>query len=131
MLNFSSDNILEMEGNPTRPSVFFNKETGILRLKGRSVLENTMRFYEPVMEWLDNYTKNPPAKTQLHLELEYFNTSTSKYILLILELLIKIHEEGSEVIVIWYYSDEDMLELGTDYQQMLPLPFEFRKLEME
>jgi hypothetical protein len=130
MLININDKILEMEGNPTRPSVFFNKETGILRLKGRSVLENTIRFYEPLIDWLENYTNDPAPKTQLHLELEYFNTSTSKYILTIIEILIKIFEQGHEVTIFWYYSDEDMYELGTDYQQMLPLPFEFHKLDI-
>jgi len=131
MSNHVRENILEMEGNPTRPSVFFNQNTGVLRIKGRSILENTVRFYEPLIEWLNNYIKNPAPKTELHLELEYFNTSTSKYLLSIFEQLITLSEEGSEVTIFWYSADEDMLELGTDYQHMLPLPFEFRKLEME
>jgi hypothetical protein len=62
------------------------------------------------------------------MELEYFNTSTSKYILAIFEKLDELYSNGFNVIVYWYHSDEDMYDLGTDYQMMLHMPFEYRKL---
>jgi hypothetical protein len=126
-----TDPIVEIEGNPTRPMVFFDRSTGQLRLKGRSILENTIRLYEPLIAWIDNYIDNPAEITELHLVLEYFNTSTSKYILAIFEKLDELFSDGHDVTIYWYYSDEDMYELGTDYQIMLHMPFEFRHLELD
>ena len=63
-----------------------------------------------------------------HMALEYFNTSTSKYLLQIMQQLETLFDKGVNVTIVWYYSDEDMQELGNDYQQIVKVPFEFKKL---
>ena len=60
------------------------------------------------------------------MQLEYFNTSSSKCILDVFKKLENLHNKSvAEVIINWYYEedDEDMLEAGEDYQSILKLPF--------
>ncbi len=114
-----------VDGNQHRPTVELNAETGILIFDGRSILENTIRFYEPIVDWVDNYLKNPAPKTELRMRLEYFNTSSSKYFLNIIDNVARSFKAGHDAEVIWYHSDEDMLELGEDYSQMMEVPFTF------
>ena len=111
------------------PSVAFDI-TGILEIKGKSIPENSLEFYRPIFEWLDNYSQTPAPKTELKISLEYFNTSSSKCLLDILRRLETINLSGkSEVKVSWYYDadDEDMMEAGEDYQALVKVPFELNK----
>ncbi len=127
MINITTLETLKIDGNQNRPEVLFNAETGNLLLEGRSILENTLKFFEPLLQWIDAYGENPAPKTELHLNMDYFNTSSSKFILSIFEKLETLYKEGKEVKVFWYYNDEDMEELGEDYKHLLGLPFRIVK----
>jgi hypothetical protein len=116
---------LKITGNLNRPDIDFNANTGELIMSGRSILENTPRFYDPLMEWLEKYCDEPAHTTRLHLKMEYFNTSTSKFLLTIVERLAELYQGGSSVEILWYYSDEDMQDLGIDYSHMIDIPFSF------
>ena len=101
------------------PFIDFNSNTGILELKGKSIPENSVAFYKPLLEWLDNYSLSPNVSTVLNFQLDYFNTSSAKVIADILKRLDKLQESTlSNVTINWYYQDidEDMLEAGEDYK---------------
>ena len=48
-----------------------------------------------------------------------------------MQQLETLFDKGSDVTIVWYYSDEDMQELGNDYQQIVKVPFEFKKLSTQ
>jgi hypothetical protein len=122
---------LQLEGTPKTPSVNFDPSTGLLELKGRSIPENSIDFYRPLIDWIDKYGRNPQQKTALHVQLEYFNTSSSKCILDVFKKLESIRAEGNEVTVLWHYEadDEDMLEAGEDYSGIINVPFKMIQIE--
>jgi hypothetical protein len=111
--------------------VNFDPETGLLELKGRSIPENSIDFYKPLIDWIDRYGRSPRAKTALHVQLEYFNTSSSKCILDVFKKLESIRAAGHEVAVLWHYEqdDEDMLEAGEDYAGIINVPFKMIQIE--
>lgn len=114
-----------VEGTPKTPAVKFDAEIGILEIKGRSIPENAIEFYRPLVDWLEAYAKSPFKRTQVNIQLEYFNTSSSKCILDIFKKLETLHKAKNEVIINWYYEedDEDMLEAGEDYESIVKVPF--------
>ncbi|MFP4022966.1 MAG: DUF1987 domain-containing protein [Thiohalospira sp.] len=116
---------ITVEGTPKTPTVNFNAETGIIEIKGRSIPENSIEFYRPLVEWLEEYAKNPQKLTTVNIQLEYFNTSSSKCILDVFKKLETIKKARNEVIINWYYEedDEDMLEAGEDYESIIRIPF--------
>jgi SiaC family regulatory phosphoprotein len=116
---------LKLEGSPKTPTVSFDEQTGLLELKGRSIPENSIDFYKPLIDWVDRYSKTPQPKTAMHVQLEYFNTSSSKCILDLFKKLEMVRQTGNEVTVFWHYEadDEDMLEAGEDYQAIINIPF--------
>lgn len=121
-----SNKKLEIEATNKSPYVMFDLEKGLLEIKGRSIPENSVEFYNPLMKLLDEFAHNPSApKTQVNIHLEYFNTSSSKCLLDIFKKLESINEKGSEVIVNWHFEedDEDMQEAGEDYQAITNLKF--------
>jgi hypothetical protein len=122
---------LQLEGSSKTPHVNFDPETGLLELKGRSIPENSIDFYKPLIDWIDRYGRSPRAKTALHVQLEYFNTSSSKCILDVFKKLESIRAAGHEVAVLWHYEqdDEDMLEAGEDYAGIINVPFKMIQIE--
>jgi len=122
---------IKVKSTSIRPEISFNATTGKFLIEGRSIVENAIRFYDPIIDWIDEYCKNPAKKTELHLKMEYFNTSTSKYLLSIIDKLHDIYSEGNDVEIYWYSADEDMEELGEDYNAMIDIPFKFLEFSVQ
>ncbi len=118
---------ISIEGSAKTPTVKFDADDGLMEIKGRSIPENSIEFYKPLVDWLDEYGKAPRKQTKVNIQLEYFNTSSSKCILDVFKKLEHIHKNKPEfdVIINWYYEedDEDMLEAGEDYQSIIRVPF--------
>lgn len=106
------------------PDIFFDADQGLLEIKGRSIPENSVAFYAPVMQWLNDYEKSPSQETQLVIRLEYFNTSSSKCLIDIFRKLENLHRKENPVTVVWYYEvvDEDMKESGEDFRDLVSMP---------
>ena len=109
------------------PEVVFDAENNILEISGKSMPENILTFYNPVLEWLDTYCSNPNPVTVLVIKLNYFNSTTKKMILVILRKLEKINGNGRNVSVKWYYAKDqsNMLEEGEEYADLVRIPFEY------
>ncbi len=116
---------ISLEGTTKTPTIKFDASEGVMEIKGRSIPENSIEFYKPMVDWLDEYAKNPKDKTIVNIQLEYFNTSSSKCILDVFKKLEAINKGKSDVLVNWYYEedDEDMLEAGEDYESIIRVPF--------
>jgi hypothetical protein len=106
------------------------KHDGVFQIKGKSIPENSVEFYNPVFTWIDTYIKSPKPVTEITIHLEYFNTSSSKCLLDLFRRLEKLHNAGSKVSVNWLFEeeDEDMQEAGDDYQSIVKLPFNISKI---
>ena len=112
-------------GTPKTPTVKFDPIQGLIEIKGRSNPENSMVFYKPLIDWLEEYAKNPGDKTNVNIQLEHFNTSSSKCILDIFKKLEAMYKAQHEVVINWHYEkdDEDIQEAGDDYKSLVRIPF--------
>lgn len=119
---------IKIEGTPKTPGVTFELSTGVLEIKGRSIPENSIEFYKPLMDWIEQYAREAKPKTIINIQLEYFNTSSSKCLL---DLFKKLEAINNEIVINWYYEedDEDMLEAGEDYDAIINIPF--RMIEID
>jgi hypothetical protein len=116
---------INIEGTNKTPTIKSDSNLGVVEIKGRSHPEDTVIFYRPLLNWADEYSKNPVQKTTVNINLEHFNTSSSKCILDFLNILEPIQHKNKDVIVNWYYEEDDdeMLEAGETYQSITGLPF--------
>jgi hypothetical protein len=121
---------LKIEGTSATPQISLDKHLGRFELKGKSFPEESRSFYAPLFSWLEEYAKSPNENTLFEFKMEYFNSSSSLIILEILNLLDSIHKSGKEVTISWSYLDidEDMLEAGEEYADLVSLPFEYHAL---
>jgi|WetSurMetagenome_2_1015567.scaffolds.fasta_scaffold318877_1 hypothetical protein len=117
--------LIKAKGEKT-PLIEFH-ESGELRIEGRSSPENPFEFYQDVLAWVKEYTDTNPAKTSIHIKLDYFNTSTSKLLLNLFRQFEQIHNSGSEIKIYWYHEkeDSDMMEAGQYYEVVTKLPFHY------
>lgn len=100
--------------------------SGKFKIRGRSIHENPSKFFDPIVHWMEAYLRDPVESTVFDIELEYFNSGSSRYILEILRLLM---EDGGNMnlIINWYFEDgdDDLLERGQYYESILNTKFNF------
>ena len=118
--------VIKIQGTDDTPTVILDKENNIFEISGRSLPEDVVVFYKPILEWLDVYKNDPLDLTVFNFKLEYFNTASSKLLLDVLLKLEDINNDGHEVLVKWHYpdDDEDMEEAGEEYSDIVDVPFE-------
>jgi len=116
-----------LEPTTETPKVVLDKENSIFEFSGNSLPEDVTTFYSPILEWFDEYASAPNDKTQIIFNFEYYNTSSSKMILRLLEKFRDIHRQGYDLEVHWHFmeDDEDMIEAGEDYSENIKVPFKF------
>ena len=122
---------LMLEGTGDTPKVIFDKGNDHFEISGCSLPEDTNAFFEPIIDWLEEYLKSPNEATQFEFALEYFNTASSKIFLDIFTRFEKLKQAGKQVRVKWVYDedDEDMEMAGQEYAKLCDVEFEFLPVE--
>lgn len=117
---------LELAKSTDTPAISFDHERGTLRIEGESYPENAMEFYRPVLESLNIFVEEREIALEVEFRMLYFNSSSSKCLLDLFDILEEYAASGKKVTVNWYYQedDEDIKESGEDFAEDLKLDFE-------
>lgn len=119
---------IEIEATYKSPRVFFDPTSGKFKIEGKSILVNVDEFYQPLLDWMDNYIENPSTESvEFTFDVEYCNLASTKRFLFFLFKLNELRKKGVKVQVNWMYIDQDQYvkETGEDLSQMLNIPFNF------
>ncbi|PLW91730.1 MAG: nuclear pore complex subunit [Marinilabiliales bacterium] len=121
---------INIEASSKTPLIKTNLADGKVEISGRSIPENSIDFYKPLLDALTHFAENPSASAELNVYLDYFNTSSSKCLLDVFKLFEQVHAKNSSTVIVWKYDedDEDMQEAGKDYQSILNVPFRFEEI---
>ncbi|MBE9481722.1 MAG: DUF1987 domain-containing protein [Bacteroidetes bacterium] len=100
-------------------------DTGVIKMSGSSYPENAIEFFQPLFDWLEIYISEIGKEIILDLKLNYLNTSSSKCILDIMDILENYQKSNGKVQINWYYEedDEDILETGEEFAEDTKLKF--------
>lgn len=101
------------------PEVRFDAAQQILEMTGESYPENTAEFYLPIIRVLQEAVREPDLPFTLSLEIIYANSSSSKVLMDMLDMLDEAAAEGKTVNVNWYYNadNENAKEVGEEFQE--------------
>ena len=113
---------LNIPATDRSPEIDFDFDRHSLRLKGESYPEDVSTFYGPVFAALDDYLGGLGAGAcSFEFELIYFNSSSAKAIMSLLEKLDEAAAAGASVTINWHYDEEDdtMQELGEEFGEDL------------
>jgi len=116
---------INIEKTNDTPKVVLDKENSVMEISERSLPENAIDFYKPIIDWFTEYSKDPNPKTVIDFKLEYFNTASAKQIAKIL-LLLQNLAKNNDVLVRWHYNkdDLDMKASGVRYSKLVKVDFE-------
>jgi hypothetical protein len=111
---------------PKSPKANMDAEKGLIEFHGSSIMENSRAYYEPILQWINEYIQKP-KDTLVHIDLEYFNSSSAKALLSVLKSLAPVKTAGYELRIEWCYSkeDDDMKESGMNYASVIDADFNF------
>lgn len=120
---------------PTRitPLIYFDPNRGLLELRGKSSPENSIQFYSQLIHDLEEFGRSGKQNLIANFKFEYFNTSSSKCLFDIFRKLNIVKESGFDLSINWYYEedDEDMLEAGEDYADLLGIEFNYVETQFD
>ncbi|MBI9053878.1 MAG: DUF1987 domain-containing protein [Bacteroidales bacterium] len=123
-------NELIIEKSAKTPFINFDAQSGILKIIGRSIPENPEEFYTNLFIWTKEYFNKPQNETLVHVQLEYINSGSSKFILEFFQLIQLYKGKGMNCKINWHYEEDDeaVLELGKHYQSIIDVPFKLIEL---
>ncbi|MDY0098388.1 MAG: SiaC family regulatory phosphoprotein [Bacteroidales bacterium] len=112
---------LLIEATDKTPLIDLNYLSGELILSGRSIPINAPRIFEPVLEWTNEYVRNPRQTTNLRLNLEYFNTASSIWLAKIIKSLSSIEAPDCIFILHVYFPVEDFDNIDDIKDDLSPI----------
>ena len=117
-----------IEASDRSPYVLLDRQESILKLEGRSYPEEGMDFFDPIILRFRTLEGSETPIRTIHIRLEYYNSSTTKAISELFQLLKTVKSAGHEVKVIWEYEEEDdgIQEDIDMFLDTFDLPFDIR-----
>jgi hypothetical protein len=122
------------------PMVSFLLDSASMEISGISRPEDVAGFYETPLHWLSDLENAVLGKSELKydltdlkftIKLSYFNSSSSKYLIMMLKHIKNLIDGGVNAVVDWYFEegDDKMMEDGEDLADAVDM--EFNYIEME
>lgn len=102
------------------PQVEFDSTKGVLHMQGKIIQENPIEFFDQINQYVDDYLKKNEDNLEINLQLDYFNTVSSK---MLSKFFIKVIATNKPTLN-WYYEKDDveLKEAGEDYATIINYP---------
>lgn len=128
-------NDLNIPGTLNTPEVAFDFGQHLMVLRGESHPEDVFAFYEPVLAAVEGYlAAEDTAACVFVFAFVYFNSSTAKIVMTLMEMLDEAAAAGRAITVRWEHDpeDENMAELGEEFgEDLLHAKFELAEQTVE
>ncbi len=112
------------------PLIAISTKSTIQRIEGISIPIDAYEFYKPITDYLNQNRDVFTSSTEFHFKLNYYNTSSSKALFILLQTINQIKKEHGSLKIVWEYDDDNefMLESGQEFSELLDCEFQFEKL---
>lgn len=128
-----------LEKTDNTPGVELNGEKKRIEFTGDSRPENAKLFFEPIFNWIAEFETNMVSqskqstdvtKVDVNFKLEYFNSSSAKYVIELIKAVHKIEIDCNEKVkmgINWFYEedDEDLRDAGKEFVRMTGIDMNF------
>lgn len=121
---------VHIAGTSCTPSVDFHFDAHRLSLSGESYPENAAAFYRPLIEKIQDYLAalaihsdiaRAPAPIEVHISLIYFNSSSTKMLFSLLNVLHLAAQAHFSIALHWYHDRED--DIAQEFGEELRIDF--------
>lgn len=122
---------LIIEATQKTPQIVFDPSEGLFEISGRSLPENVVKTYDPVIKWLEKNLADVTNAIEFSFRMDYLNSASAKMISLILTKLEEFYASGVKINVLWYYNvdDDDIQSEGEIYQMLKKVPIKLVGIE--
>ncbi|OHD16588.1 MAG: hypothetical protein A2087_04210 [Spirochaetes bacterium GWD1_61_31] len=119
--------MLSLPATRSSPSIAWQDESHSLVLKGESYPENSFEFFAPLFSWLKAELPRL-EKLTLRVDIPYMNSSSTKCMLDVLDMLAERAATGADIRVEWLYEkgNDRAYELAEEFSEDVSLPFEIK-----
>ena len=121
----------EIKIQATEYSPYVELRPGFCKIQGRAILEDSINFFAPVMEWLGQYVQDPEDETTVIIDMCVYDSAVSRRFIDFFNYFEKIVKQRKKVKVIWYYDPDDSLNLQKAYEFSTVYNLEFDFIERE
>ena len=111
---------IDLERTEDTPKVLLDAENRLFEIEGRSLPENAVEFYMPIINWLKEYSELQNNNIVFNFKLEYFNTASAKQITKLLIVLQQL-SENMDIKINWHYyrDDADIMSSGMRFAKLI------------
>lgn len=120
------------EATASTPAIAFDESARTLTISGESYPENSFAFYAPLFEALAAELEKSPS-FRLVVNVSYMNSSSTKCMLDIMDMLCEAAQRGVDVRITWLYEadNERALDLAEEFSEDMDIPFEIKPVGQE
>ncbi|MDR3672963.1 MAG: DUF1987 domain-containing protein [Holophaga sp.] len=104
------------------PEVDFRFQENRLALRGEAYPEDAAAFFGPLLKQLSTYCETLQGQElQVEFQLDYFNTSSAKALMNMIQIFENAVRSGAKVSLRWCFQKDDdvMREFGEDFSMEL------------
>ena len=125
-------NSINIAATDDTPSVNFNATDSSLKISGRSMPEDAISFYTPIIQWLEECQTKGFCLSQIDFHFEFLSTSSTKQVMKVFQVVDRINI-ASEVKVNWLYdvNDTNMKRTGELLLKLVQFKISFREVGVE
>jgi len=98
---------LHIQATSTTPEVHIDPSTARISIEGSSYPSHPEAFFQPIIDHIQQWVDLGVNELNIVFALHYVNTSSSKYLLRLLQLLDKAYAPGKKFELHWHYLDYD------------------------
>ncbi len=121
--------ILRIESSKFTPGIILDPQSNVLEFYGFSLPENALEFYQPVLDWLNEYKKEILSLTSypeinVIFKYTYFNSATLRKLIEIFSIFSELYQKGVPVVISWQFDSEDpaMADSGREIGELAKVP---------
>ena len=110
----------ELDMTEVTPQILFDVNKGDFSFTGILMPEDAFGFFAPLFDCIKIYFENPKPETKLEVNLEYFNTFSSRILYRFMKEFVNNQSEKTNITIVWKYEsdDEDMEEVGEEFKSL-------------
>ena len=83
-------NLISIEATESTPAIRCDFENEFIQITGRSIPEDAIEFYSPIIKWLKDYQESSTQNLKLIFFLDYINSISFKMVFEVLLITEKI-----------------------------------------
>lgn len=115
---------LIVSATASTPEVEYSVKSQVQRITGVSTPVDSVEFYSPIIQWVNQNEDALPENSVFEFELNYFNSSSMKALVWLLQQIEELILSGKKWSIQWIIVEDDefMEEAAEAMQTLLEVP---------